>query len=337
MRPIAAAALFAALLAPPPALEWREGPRLPAPRDHHVTFIAGHFLYVAGGNTYANLLSDVWRTRLLEDGTLGDWEPATPFPAPRGGHSVVVTDRTIVITGGQFSNRANTPTTLVAPVDSEGRIGAWSDGIPLPGPRFHHASATSGGWIYVTGGLEARTSVAQVEGAKLGPDGAPHEWVQLTPLPTPRSHHASFVYEGALYVVAGLNGNPAGENEQLRDILRAPIKADGTLGEWTTVGRLDSAYATHAAFVRDGWLYVVGGVENNARFVATVQRAPIRENGTLGFFEVTTPLPVGRGHVHQTPLWKDYVYSVGGSANRRLMQGVYIGNFKQNASAPTPE
>jgi hypothetical protein len=327
-------ALFVAcfvLAAVPPALEWREGPTLPAPRDHHVTFIAGQYLYVAGGNTYANLLSDAWRTRVWDDGTLGDWESATPLPAPRGGHSVVVTDRSVVLTGGQFSNRAHTPTTLVAPVDSEGRIGAWRETVPLPGPRFHHSSAAANGWIYVTGGLEARTSVASVAGAKIGPDGAPQEWLNFTPLPTPRSHHASFVYAGALYVVAGLNGNPAAEHQQLRDILRAPIQADGKLGEWATIGRLDSAYATHAAFVKDGWLYVVGGVENNARFVPTVQRAPLRENGSLGFFEPTSSLPVGRGHVHQVPVWRDFVYSVGGSANRRLITGVYIGTFRSKA------
>jgi hypothetical protein len=314
--------------ATPPALAWRDGPTLPAPRDHHVTFIAGQYLYVAGGNTYANLLSDVWRARLWDDGTLGDWEPATPLPAPRGGHAVVVTDRSVVLIGGQFSNRANTSTTLWASVDSVGRLGAWREGVALPGPRFHHAAVTANGWVYVTGGLEGRTSVAGVSGTKLGPDGAPVAWVDLTPLPTPRSHHASFVYGGALYVVAGLNGNPAGEHEQLRDILRAPIQPDGLIGAWTNVGRLDSAYATHAAFVKDGWLYVVAGVENNARFVATVQRAPIREGGAIGFFEPTTALPVGRGHVHQTPVRGDYVYSVGGSASRRLITAVHIGTFK---------
>ena len=130
--------------------------------------------------------------------------------------------------------------------------------------------------------------------------------------------------------VAGLNGNPAGPHQQLRDILRAEIKSDGTLGDWIAVGRLDSAYATHAAFVHDGWLYVVGGVENNARFVSTVQRAPIRDDGRVGFFEPAEPLPVGRGHVHQTPVWRDFVYSVGGSASRRLMRPMHIGRLTKN-------
>ncbi len=320
--------LLVSLAFPPPSLEWRTGPQLPAPRDHHVTFVADGWIYVAGGNTYANLLSDVWHARLLDDGALGDWQPANPLPGPRGGHSVAVTDRTVVLTGGQLTDRTNTPGTLVAAIGTEGRLGPWSPGPPLPAGRFHHSSAAHNGWIYVTGGLEPRPSVANVHGARLDTDGVPESWVDLTPLPAPRSHHASFVYEGALYVVAGLDGNPAGEHRQLRDILRAPILADGSLGSWSEAGRIDSAYATHAAFVRDGWVYVVGGVENNARFVGTVQRAPINPGGTLGPFERAAPLPIGRGHVHQTPLWKDWVYSVGGSASRRLVTAVHIGTFK---------
>ena len=327
-----------ATLAPPPSLEWRSGPSLPAPRDHHVTFIAGDFLYVAGGNTYANLLSDVWRARLLDDGALGDWEPAIPLPGPRGGHSVAVTERAVVLTAGQLPDRNNTPSTLVAAIGPDGRLWPWRPGVQLPAGRFHHASVAHNGWIYVTGGLEPRTSVPNVHGARLGPDGAPIAWVDLTPLPTPRSHHAAFVHDGGLYVVAGLNGNPAGEHQQLRDVLRATIQPDGTLGAWTEAGRLDSAYGTHAAFARDGWLYVVGGVENNARFVGTVQRAPIRPGGNLGFFEPSAALPVGRGHVHQTPVWRNWVYSVGGSASRRLMTAVHIGTFRDQTQArPTPE
>jgi Kelch motif protein len=316
----------------PPSLEWRAGPSLPAPRDHHATFIAGDWLFVAGGNTYASLLSDVWRARLLDDGGLGDWEPATPLPGPRGGHSVAVVGQSVVLTAGQLTDRTNTPGTLVATVGREGRLGPWVPGPPLPAGRFHHSSVAHNGWVYVTGGLEPRTSVANVHGARLDANGVIGNWVDLTPLPAPRSHHASFVYEGALYVVAGLNGNPAGEHQQLRDVLRAPIRDDGSLGAWSEAGHLDSAHATHAAFVRDGWVYVVGGVESNARFVGTVQRAPIREGGMLGFFEPAVPLPVGRGHVHQTPLWKDWVYSVGGSAGRRLVTAVHIGTFKTQAA-----
>src|SRR3990172_1467224 len=144
--------VLAAVAAVPPSLEWRAGPSLPAPRDHHVTFIAGDFLYVAGGNTYANLLSDAWRARLLDDGALGDWEPAAPLPEPRAGHSVALTERTVVVTGGQRTNRANTPGTLVAVIGPDGRLGPWTESVPLPAGRFHHYSVAHHGWIYVTGG-----------------------------------------------------------------------------------------------------------------------------------------------------------------------------------------
>jgi len=125
-----------------------------------------------------------------------------------------------------------------------------------------------------------------------------------------------------------LDGNPAGANTPLRDILRAPIRPDGSLDPWEPAGQLDSALAVHAAFVHNGYLYVIGGVENNARFIATVQRAPLDASGVAGAWETVPPgLPEARGHVHQTPVIAGRVYSVGGSASRRVMAAVHIGEL----------
>jgi hypothetical protein len=73
------------------------------------------------------------------------------------------------------------------------------------------------------------------------------------------------------------------------------------------------AYATHSAFVYRAALWVVGGVEDNARFSELVWRAPLGRDGTLGAWsQVAQPLPFGRGHVHQTPVIGGRVYSIGG-------------------------
>lgn len=314
------------------AITWTEGPALPVARDHHVVVLthgtAGTFLHTIGGNTYRETLADGWRLRLGDDGSFGAWESIDSLPAARAGHAVAATDGAVIVFGGKLADRSNTTGTLVARVRPDGGLDAWAAGPPLPGPRFHHSAAAANGFVYVTGGLEAAVSVATVFRARARPDGSLEAWSREGDLPRPRSHHASFVYEGALYVVAGLDGNPAGANTPLKDILRAPIGADGSLGAWTTVATLDSAYATHAALVHDGYVYVIGGVENNARFVATIQRASIAPDGTMGAWEPVTPgLPVARGHVHQVPVWRGRIYSLGGSANRQVMAALHVGVF----------
>jgi len=75
-------------------------------------------------------------------------------------------------------------------------------------------------------------------------------------------------------------------------------------------------------------LYVAGGVENNRRFVATVQSAAIGADGRLGPFVPGTPLPEARAHVHHLPVLGDYVYSVGGSASRVVQNTAWVGRLR---------
>jgi len=313
-------------------LTWTEGPSLPVARDHHVVFLthgtAGDFLHTIGGNTYRETLADGWRIEIREDGGFGAWQPIDSLPAPRAGLSVAVTDRSVVVTGGKLADRSNTGETLVAALRADGSLASWSAGPPLPGPRFHHSAVFHARFVYVTGGLEASVSVATVFRARVRPDGSLDAWTREGDMPRPRSHHASFAHGGALYVVAGLDGHPAAANTPLNDVLRARILSDGAIGAWVTVSTLDSAYATHAAVVHDGYVYVVGGVENNTRFVSTVQRAPLGQDGTIGPWEGVTPgLPVARGHVHQVPVWRGRLYSLGGSANRQVMSALHVGTL----------
>jgi len=117
----------------------------------------------------------------------------------------------------------------------------------------------------------------------------------------------------ATNVIGGLAGNPARQPTQYASILRASISRDGTLGEWRKVGEMPHSYATHSAFAHEGALWVVGGVEDNARFSELVWRAPLGRDGTPGTWsQVAQPLPFGRGHVHVTPLLGGRVYSIGG-------------------------
>src|ERR1700741_1557371 len=55
-------ALSAQAAAPAPTVEWRAGPSITGPRDHHVVFSVegsgGAFLYTAGGTDYRQMLGN---------------------------------------------------------------------------------------------------------------------------------------------------------------------------------------------------------------------------------------------------------------------------------------
>ena len=323
--------MFALLLALVTALSWSEGRPLPRGVDHHATFImSGGWsaqLHVLGGNDYREQFATHWVADINRDGSLGEWREAEPLPLPTLGHTVIVEYGHAYAIAGQHAGRQNSADVYIA--SQAGRdapeLGPWSRGPSLPAPRFHAAIVEREPFIYVLGGLETTNSSATVFRTRIRPDGSLTPWETLDSLPRPRSHQAAVVYRDAIYMIGGLDGNPAGRQAPLWDVVRAPILRDGRLGRWETVGSLDSAYATHGAFVHDRMLYVVGGVENNLRFTDMVQRAALRPDGSLGAWERLSALPKPRGHVHHLPVINGRVYSVGGSQGRTVIPDVVVG------------
>jgi hypothetical protein len=337
---VTATATFAQTPAVAPRLEWSAGPALTQGRDHHATFMvnaAGRdFLYVAGGTNYKELFDDVVRARINADGTLAAWEAAGAYPQKLGGTSVAVADSFVVLTGGQIAQDGNMRAlkriadTYVARIQPDGRLGAWTAAPPLPAARFHHPALHHKGWIYVVGGQGEKEAEAGIFAAKLNPDGTITEWTNARALPRARSHHAAFVYENNLYVVGGLDGAVQGHGAIFVDVIRAPIAEDGSIGDWRIVSRMPYSYATHAAFGHDGYLWVLGGVEDNNRFVDNIWRASVGADGRIGSWEAVKPgLPVARGHVHNTPVLRGFVYTVGG----RMLPTSAAEPFLVNAAA----
>ena len=308
--------------APADGVRWQCVAPVPQARDHHVVFNAragrSDVIYAGGGTNYREMYAGVQRSVIGADGLPGPWVESTPLPLPLAGASAVAARGHVVLTGGQVTGPGGlrdlrrVPETYTAPIAADGSLGAWTPGPALPAPRFHHPSVYHDGWVYVVGGQGATEAETGVFAARLAADGSLGPWQQLRPLPEPRSHHAIVVERGALYVIGGLAGNPARQPVQHKSVLRAAIARDGTLGEWRQVSELPHSYATHSAFVFGDALWVVGGVEDNTTFSARVWRAPLSRAGVVGSWSEVQPLPLGRGHVHNTPVIGGRVYSVGG-------------------------
>ena len=314
------------------SIAWSPGSPLPSGRDHHGTFITSRgsnaWLWVAGGNDYKKTMSDVWRARIAADGTLGAWEAGPPLPGQRAGMGVATNARFVILSGGKDSAQRTIRDIFTARIGDDGTLGEWRASGTLPGPRFHHATLIEGPYIYVVGGLEASTSVPAVLRGTLSDDGTIARWDSLPPLPRPRSHQAMFVRNRMLYMVGGLDGNPAGANTPLADVVRAAIRPDGSLGPWEEVSTMPNAYGTHATAVHADAVWLFGGVEDNARFVDVVLRAPFSADGKLGpWHKLAVGLPAARSHVHQVPVFRGRAYSAAGSNRRVVTPDIQIGTF----------
>jgi hypothetical protein len=259
---------------------------------------------------------------------IAEWTESAPLPAARAGLAIAQSDRFVIVSGGKDTMQRTMADVFVAPIAADGTLGAWRSTTALPAPRFHHTMFLRGNDLYVIGGLEAAVSVDAVLRARVGADGAIERWETLAPLPQPRSHHGLVVDRDWIYLTGGLDGNPAGRNTPLASVLRARLTGDG-IGAWDTQADLPHAYATHASVAAGGQLYLIGGVEDNARFVDVILRAPIGSDGRLGAWQRLDPgLPAARSHVHQTPIVGGRIYSAGGSNARVPKTDVFVADLK---------
>jgi hypothetical protein len=185
--------------------EWNATAPLPQPRKGHAAFAAHGYVYAIGGSDQVNQrVSTAYVARILEGGTLGAWQEATPLPEPRANAAGVYDGGFIYLLGGDAGEGAPRRTVYHAPVDPEdGTIGVWREGSPLPEERIAATAAADGGYLYLFGGL-GLAETAQVLHAPIEADGAPGAWQLNTSLPVPRSRHASVAAGGYFYVLGGV-------------------------------------------------------------------------------------------------------------------------------------
>lgn len=93
---------------------------------------------------------------------------------------------------------------------------------------------------------------------------------------------------------------------------------------WTNVSALPEALDSTAAAVIGDWLYVIGGRTSAGDARATVLRARINANGTLGAWQTTTPLPVAL-----------YSHAAAASGSRLYVVAGYSTNYERTVYMAT--
>ncbi|MBX3209135.1 MAG: hypothetical protein KF764_29145 [Labilithrix sp.] len=322
-----------------PGLGVSRSPTTIAPaRDHHTTMViettSGHWLYVIGGtDAWETLHDDVQRARIADDGSLGAFEQVGKLPVARAGHCMVKSKDRLYLFGGVVGSvrDGSSKTSVVLDLDAEGKVVGSSAGPEMPEAVMHLTCDLVGDFVYVLGGRNQRSQSSKLSArTRLDASGALAPFEKQTPLSPDRSHHASFVKDGHLYVLGGLTGDPTATFEDRKDVVFAPIAADGALGAWSAAGSLPKSLSVSSAQLYKDAVYVFGGLEDGARFSAKIRRATFEQGGVLGpFATLEATLPDPRGHVHQTPMWKDFIYSVGGKdMTDRSLDAIDVGRFQ---------
>jgi len=321
------------------SIDWvQEDASYPRKSDHHTTLVhtsgASTWLYVVGGITLdavdETVFAEVRRAPIVDYGELGAWqdEAALPIPvgyagqATAGDHVWVVAGLTQDADGVAASSHC-----FLGSFDSDGHL-TFVDTTAMPAEvRLHPSAQILANRLVVVGGTNGQHAIDSVVLADVLSEGAVGEWRAGPTLPSPRSHHASVVHDGHIFVFGGFDEG----NVPIADIWRSQSDADGEPTGWEVIGTMDTPPWTHAATLyRDG-VFLVGGGEGGPgeeQYVDRVRWARFTADDRLTtFVDVVNPLPRPRSHVHQAPIFNGYIYSVGGRSARSFQSiaDVFVG------------
>ncbi|MBX7102015.1 MAG: hypothetical protein K1X89_30150 [Myxococcaceae bacterium] len=324
----------------PCAVSYVDSAPYPVKVDHHSSMVhtsaAGTYLYVFGGvrAEFSDVKEDyaaVRRAKVLDSGALGAWEDLAPLPRTLSFHSMAWNEQRVYLVGGITITGAHkaAPNTnvLVGDFDADGKL-TWRNGGALQRVAVHPTAVILGDTLWCLGGTDGQVPVADTNVATLGADGLNGNFFDGPPLPTPRSHHMSFVGHGKIFILGGFDA----ANNPLEVILRSELDKDGKVTGWDPASlMLDAPWTAGVAF-RDDAIIVVGGGQGGPgyeEYVARVRRAGLYPDDTIGVFTDVGTLPVARSHVHQAPLYGDHLYSVGGRLQPSLdtMDRVFVGTM----------
>jgi N-acetylneuraminic acid mutarotase len=224
---------------------WSLGPELPTPVHHANAAVFNGTIYVVGAMETLQFRA-VGHTWSWSPSTEHAWTilPSMPTGTERGSSAVGVIGDRIFVAGG-LRGGATAEVSSFRPSD-----GQWDTALPpLPAARDHGCGSVVDGKLYVTGGRRGATLLGEVH--ELTPGG---DWVDRSPLPTPRGGVACGIVAGRI-IVAGGEGNRSTATGVF-----AEVEAyDPATSQWTSLAPMVTPRHGMGAAVWNDQLYVPGG------------------------------------------------------------------------------
>lgn len=263
---------------------WQAATQLNVGRFYNAVVTANGWLYTLGGGSgergHENYpLDSVERAKINNDGSLGPWKVTGQMNTARRGLKTVLHGNTLYAIGG-YDGRFLKSVERVT-LNEDGSLGEWRmEPHESLIDRYIHSAAIHGDTVYLLGGHmrdPAKASYGDVEISRIQPDRSLSPW-QIEPhaLLTPRLVAEAFTLNNHLYIAGGHTGS-----DRLTSVEVAPIRVDGSLGEWRYTTPLSIARSAYAVATYQNHVYVMGGGGDDTP-LNSVQMASANYRGDLG-------------------------------------------------------
>jgi N-acetylneuraminic acid mutarotase len=281
------------------APSWTSGGTFTTARAGHSTVAYNGYLYILGGQTATNTqTNEVRYAPINADGSIGTWNTTTTFTASigRADMAAFAYQGYMYVVGGISGSATYYNDVRSAPINSTGTLGTWVDGgNNFTTARAGHTALAYNGYIYVLGGETAAatssaatvvSTTAQDQYAPLNSaGGVSAAFATTTAFTTPRAGHASFVYNGFIYVMGGYSqyGTGAGTSPnfgRLDNSYYAPLNTNGSIGSWTFAATNWTPLYNFNVAISNGYIYMIGGTNSTGK--NTLYYSRIESTGLFG-------------------------------------------------------
>jgi hypothetical protein len=256
--------------------------------------------------------------------SVGDWsDPLIVTTVPTG--VPIGKDTLFVETSGGTS--APVVFTLVAKVGFSPSTVSWTATTALPVGLSGHAvaaatlpGASPTSVVYVAGGADSSNAPRDsVLYATVSATGTLSAWTKTLVLPAAVAFAAAVVATPNNSAVTGtsylyvIGGDSTASGKPIATVYRGTLGATGAVTGWSSTTALPAAVHSLGAVIFNGAVYVAGGAGSGNAPVATVYRAPIQSDGTLGSWQALTSLPFARSYFG-LGINGTFLYALGGDS-----------------------
>ena len=307
--------------------QWTQTTSLPDGYSAQSLVYWNGFLYQAGGTGNLNPTEEaknVFYAQVHTNGTIGNWNTATPLPEAVINHAGVVANGFLYILGGYHYNDQMgyfiTNTVYHAKINPDGSVGDWQTTTPLPRSLYFMSAAVWNDRIYVAGGADDTSLYTDVWSAQIQTDGSLSPWTAQASLPIVGGIYTqASVANGLLYVLGGIINEGT---TVINNVFCSRINADGTLAGWNQTTPLPDALAGEGVVVAHGQIYVVCGFDGTT-VVNNTYSVPVAGDGSLGTWTNGRRLP--------SPMFQlgmaandSYIFVAGGANGDANFKEVYF-------------
>jgi hypothetical protein len=137
------------------------------------------------------------------------------------------------------------------------------------------------------------------------------DWSSTSAIPSGRVSSDAVAFNGYVYVTGGRGVGAYYHSYSQQNVYVASLNADGSLGPWSSTTHFMGGKQEHRSVAYNGYLYVMGGVDIVFLKPGDVQVARIQEDGSVGAWSATTPLP-SPPSAFAAVAYDNHLYAIGG-------------------------